>query len=173
MSTSTPYLRPRTSEERDAWTEEAAQQSRTGRQRLREVAEVVPPASVAEALSSPAGEMVIVRRRVMLLDEQPVELTDSYYPAYIARDTALAEPKKIPGGAVSLLAELGYRPHEVQEDISARAPSSQERQLLALEQGEWVLVLSRIVMADSKRPIEASIMTMTAQGRHLRYELAV
>jgi GntR family transcriptional regulator len=117
--------------------------------------------------------MVIVRRRVVLLDEQPVELTDSYYPASIARDTALAEPRKISGGAITLLAALGYRPHHVREDISARAPSAQERQLLALEHGEWVLLLSRVVMADGKRPIEASIMTMTAQGRHLRYQLAV
>lgn len=173
VSISTPYLRPRPPGEPDAWAEETAQQGRTGRQRLREVAEVVPPPGVAVALNSPAGEMVVVRRRVMLLDEHPVELTDSYYPASIARGTGLAEPRKIPGGAITLLAELGYRPHHVQEDVSARAPSAEERQLLALGHDEWVLVLSRLVMADSGLPIEASVMTMTANGRQLRYQLAV
>lgn len=130
VSISTPYLRPRSLGEPNAWAEETAQQGRTGKQRLREVAEVVPPSGVAEALNSPAGEMVVVRRRVMLLDH-------------------------------------------VQEDVSARAPSAEERQLLALGHDEWVLVLSRRVMADSGLPIEASVMTMTANGRHLRYQLVV
>ena len=173
VSVSTPYLRPRSPGEPDAWAEETAQQGRTGGQRLREVAEMVPPSSVAQDLNSPAGEMVVVRRRVMLLDEHPIELIDSYYPAHIARGTLLAEPRKILGGAITLLAELGYRPHRVQEDVSARAPNAEERQLLALRHEEWVLVLSHLVMADSGLPIEASVMTMTAQGRHLRYQLAV
>jgi hypothetical protein len=37
----------------------------------------------------------------------------------------------------------------------------------------WVLVLSRLVMNDSRLPIEASVMTMIAHGRHLRYQLTV
>jgi GntR family transcriptional regulator len=173
VSISMPYLRPRALGEPDAWTDEVSHRGRLGGQRLREVTEIAAPPSVAAALGSPPGETVVVRRRVMLLDDQPIELTDSYYPAYIARDTALAEPRKIPGGAITLLAKLGYRPDRVQEDITARAPSAEERQLLALQQGEWVLVLSRLMMTDDERPIEASIMTMTAQGRHLRYQLAV
>jgi GntR family transcriptional regulator len=173
VSVSVPYLRPRSPGEPDAWSEETAQQGRTGKQRLREVAEVVPPLSVAQALNSPSGETVVVRRRVVLLDEQPVELTDSYYPASVARGTRLAQPRKIPGGAITLLAELGYRPHQVHEDVSARPPNAEEQQLLALRHDEWVLVLSRLVMTDSRLPIEASVMTMTANGRHLRYQLTV
>lgn len=173
VSVSTPYLRPRSPGEPDAWTEETVQQGRTGRQLLREVREVLPPSRVAEAIKSPAGEMVVVRRRIMLLDEHPVELTDSYYPGSIARGTPLAEPKKIPGGAITLLAELGYRPRHVHEDVSAQRPSAEERQLLTLGHDEWVLVLSRLVIADGSLPIEMSVMIMVAQGRHLRYQLTV
>jgi GntR family transcriptional regulator len=153
--------------------EETTQQGHTCRQRLREVAEVAPPSGVVAAFNTPTGEMVVVRRRIMLLDEHPVELTDSYYPAHIARGTLLAEPRKIPGGAITFLADLGDRPDHVQEDVSARAPSAAERQLLALGQDEWVLVLPRLVMADTRLPIEASVMTMIARGRHLRYQLTV
>jgi len=173
VSVSTPYLRPRPPGEPDAWTEEATQQGRSGRQVLREVTEVEPPSHVAEAIKSTAGDLVVVRRRIMLLDEHPVELTDSYYPGFIARGTPLAEPKKIPGGAITLLAELGYRSRHAHEDVSARPPSAQERQLLALGPDEWVLVLSRLVMADGSLPIEMSVMIMTAYGRHLRYQLTL
>jgi DNA-binding GntR family transcriptional regulator len=173
VSVSTPYLMPRREGQVDAWTEDAAGQGGTGAQRLREAAEVVPPPDVTAALKIPAGEVAIVRRRIMLLDGQPVELTDSYYPAAIARGTGLAEPRKIPGGATTLLTELGYRPHDAEEDVSARAPSADERRLLALEHDEWVLVLSRLVRDSSGLPVEVSVMTMIARNRHLRYRLSL
>lgn len=171
VSVSTPYVTPRRPGEPDAWAAEATQQGRVGTQRLREVTEVVPPPKVAQDLNSSPGQMVIVRRRVMLLDEQPVELTDSYYPAHIACGTGLAEPRKIPGGAVTLLTELGYPADRIHEDVSARPPSTEERELLALCPGEWVLVLSRLLVARNGQPIEMSVMTMNAYGRHLRYQL--
>ena len=77
VSVSLPYV---TGGASDAWAAEAAGRGGSGTQRLRMVSEVTPPRSVAEALETPAGEQVVVRRRVMLLDEKPVELTDSYYP---------------------------------------------------------------------------------------------
>src|SRR5436305_1117472 len=113
-SVSAPYVTPRASG--DPWMQEAAQHGRTGTQRLREVLTIPPPPAVAEALDLQPGKPVVVRRRVMLLDNQPVELTDSYYPATIAGGTPLAEHRKIPGGAVTLLASLGYRTRPAQED---------------------------------------------------------
>jgi GntR family transcriptional regulator len=173
VSVSAPYLRPRPPGEPDAWAEEAAQHERIGTQRLREVAEIVPPRRVTEDLGIPAGESVIVRRRTVLLDEHPVELVDSYYPAALARGTGLAKPSKIRGGAITLLAELGHRPLQVQEDVCAREPTREERELLRLDEREWVLVLSRTLLDDKGVPVEMSVMTMIARGRHLRYRLAI
>ena len=170
-SVSSPYLRPRGVGEADAWAEETDERKVSGGQHLREVAEVLPPATVAEALRLGPDELVVVRRRVMLVDERPVELTDSYYPTEIARGTALAEPRKIRGGAVTLLADLGYPAQRVQEDVSARPATSDDRRLLALADGEWVLVLARLVRSLNGRPVEMSIMTMTATERHLRYQV--
>ncbi|MGH3720671.1 MAG: hypothetical protein ACRDRI_17855 [Pseudonocardiaceae bacterium] len=65
---------------------------------------MTPPPGVAAALSAPVREMVVVRRRIMLLDEHPVELTGSNYPAHMAHGTLLTEPKTIPAGAITLLA---------------------------------------------------------------------
>ncbi|MEV0155341.1 UTRA domain-containing protein [Micromonospora sp. NPDC050686] len=173
VSVSMPYVTPGSAHGGDAWAAEAAQRGGTGTQRLLEVREVTPAAEVAEALRVEAGAAVIVRRRLMLFNEQPVELTDSYYPASIARGTALGEPRKIRGGAVNLLAELGYRPGRVTEDVYTREPTEAQRSMLGLTSGEWVLGLTRVLSTAEGLPVELSVMTMVPQGRRLRYELTI
>ncbi|WP_248966018.1 UTRA domain-containing protein [Sphaerisporangium perillae] len=169
IGSSTSYLSPRAPGQRDAWSEELIETGRSGSQHLREVAEIAPPAQVAQALGMEAGGTVVVRRRMMLVDERPVELTDSYYPATVAAGTPLAEAKKIPGGAPTLLAEIGYSPDEVYEDISIRAPTREEADLLHVQDESLVVVLFRVVMAAGRIPFEASVMTMLPEGRHFRY----
>jgi DNA-binding GntR family transcriptional regulator len=169
ISVSTPYLTPRSEGTPDPWIAETAAHGQTGSQRLLSAGEALPPAAVAEALGVPGGEPVVLRRRLMLLDEQPVEITNSYYPRWLAAETALAEPRKIRGGAVTLLAELGHTPQRVREDVEARTATPEERELLSLGSDAPVLVLYRLVLSD--RPVEFSVMTMVAANRRLRYEL--
>ncbi|MDG4794883.1 UTRA domain-containing protein [Micromonospora sp. WMMD1082] len=173
LSVSMPYVLPRPERQADAWAEEAARQGGVGTQRLLNVGEVMPTGQVAEALGVEDGEPVVARQRLMLLDDRPVELTDSYYPVSIARNTALAEPRKIRGGAVSLLADLGYRPGRVREDVYTRQPDAVERRLLDLVDREWVLGLTRVSSTEQGRPVEVSVMTMVPWGRRLRYELSI
>src|SRR3954454_18619977 len=104
---SLPYLSPRQEGQIDAWSEEAAQAGHVGTQQLRTVTSAVPSAEVAAELGLPLGTAAIVRRRTVLLDQKPVELADSWYPLQVATGTGLAEPRKIKGGAVTLLATLG------------------------------------------------------------------
>lgn len=108
---------------------------------------------------------------MVLLDGEPVELADSYYPAAIAHGTPLTQTGKIRGGAVTLLAEMGYQARTVDEAISARPATPDERELLNLEPNDWVLVLRRVTRDRSGAPFESSEMTMVASGRELRYEL--
>lgn len=169
ISVSTPYLTPRADGTPEPWAEEAREHGQVGSQRLLSVSEVSPPRHVAEALSVPKGEVVVMRRRLMLVDEQPVEITDSYYPLWLAGGTALAEQRKIRGGAVTLLTQLGHQPRLIREEVEARSVGPEERRLLALEGESPVLVLYRLVLSD--RPVEVSVMTMLAAGRRLRYEL--
>lgn len=168
---SLPYLSPRREGQADAWSEEAAQAGRVGTQRVREVVTEVPPADVASALGLPPDVAAVVRRRTMLLDDRPVELTDSWYPAQIAAGTALAAPGKIKGGAVTLLAGLGYAVHEAREDITFRATTAGEAAELELQAGTPAIVLSRTCLTVEGVPFEASVMVMVAEGRHLRYRL--
>lgn len=163
------YIKPRGAGESDAWSDEARQR---GGQQLTEVAEVIPPQEVCDALHLSPGERASVRRRTILLDEQVIELADSYYPLSVARGTALTEKRRIKGGAPTLLAELGYQPRHVTEDLEFRAANEFERAALALPDGGSVLTLLRTTSTDDGSPYEVQLMVMKAP-RRLHYEIEV
>lgn len=168
-SDSLAYVKPRSAGQPDAWTEESQHR---GGQRLTEVAEVEPPQEVAAALRLPAGERAIVRRRAILLDDEVIELADSYYPLSIARGTALTEKRKIKGGAPTLLAKLGYQSRHVCEDLEFREANEFERTSLTLADGATVLTLLRTTQAEDGSPFEVQLMVMKAP-RRLHYEIEV
>ncbi|MFF2383718.1 UTRA domain-containing protein [Streptomyces sp. NPDC058108] len=168
-SDSLAYVTPRDQGRGDAWTAEVQQR---GGQQLAEVAEVVPPREVAAALSLEAGAKAAVRRRIILIDGQPIELADSYYPLEVARGTALLEKKKIKGGAPTLLAELGYAARHASEDLEFREADDLERTALALPEGSSVLTLLRTTTTEDGSPFEVQFMVMKAP-RRLHYEIEV
>ncbi|GHE39831.1 hypothetical protein GCM10017673_47740 [Streptosporangium violaceochromogenes] len=155
----------------DAWSEETARAGRVGTQRIRAVVTDAPPADVVSALGLRSDATAVVRRRTMLLDDRPVELTDSWYPERITAGTALASPGKIKGGAVTLLAGLGYAVHEAREDITFRPATPGEAAELEIPAGTPVITLFRTCLTAEGMPFEASVMVMIAEGRHLRYRL--
>ncbi|MFF1418878.1 GntR family transcriptional regulator [Streptomyces sp. NPDC058280] len=173
VSTSMPYLTPRGEGQPDAWGQELAERGRRGGQRIVGAGEVAASDEVAELLELAPGEAVVVRRRVMFLEDLPCELTDTYYPMSIARGTRLAGTAKIPGGAVTLLAELGYVGVRVREEVSARMPGEEEREALRTEPGEPVLRLTRVTLDLEDRPIQLDKMTMPAHRQRLRYEMRI
>ncbi|MFD7441723.1 GntR family transcriptional regulator [Streptomyces sp. NPDC059909] len=173
VSTSLPYLTPRVRGRADAWSDEAGARGHTGTQHIVLAGEVPAPPEVAELLGVAQGEPVVVRRRVIELDGSPCELTDTYYPAEVARGTRLAGTAKIRGGAVTLLAELGYVGVRVCEDVTARVPSAEERETLRMGPDEPVLRLARLTLDGEDRPIQADLMTMPAHRQRLRYEIRI
>ncbi|MFZ3496933.1 GntR family transcriptional regulator [Streptomyces sp. 5.8] len=172
-STSMPYLTPRADGGSDAWTAEAEAAGRRGAQRILHAGETGAPAEVARMLDLTSGETVIVRRRIIELDGEPTELTDTYYPADIAAGTPLAGTAKIRGGAVTLLAGLGHIGVRAVENVTARMPGPEEREHLRLGPGEPVLQLARTTYDSAGRPIQADVMVMPAGRRQLRYEIDI
>ncbi|MFE4912557.1 GntR family transcriptional regulator [Streptomyces sp. NPDC056652] len=173
VSTSLPYLTPPGKGQPDAWSAELAARGRRGGQRIVGAGEVAASDEVAGLLGVAVGEPVVVRRRVMLLEDLPCELTVTYYPASIARGTRLAGTAKIPGGAVTLLAELGYVGVRVREDVTARMPAEEECEALRVEPGEPVLRLTRVTLDKEDRPVQLDKMTMPAHRQRLRYEMRI
>ncbi|MCX5138338.1 UTRA domain-containing protein, partial [Streptomyces sp. NBC_00338] len=127
----------------------------------------------AHAFGLKTGETAVVRGRVIYADETPVELADTYYPREIAEGTPLAEPRKIKGGAVTLLAELGHITDRIIEDVTARPASESEQQQLQLAAHEPVVVIERLSLDESGRPVQADVMVAPARLRRLRYEMKV
>ncbi|MEV8523174.1 UTRA domain-containing protein [Streptomyces sp. NPDC052000] len=168
-SDSIAYVTAQQAGQADAWSLES--QGRGG-QRLTEVAEVIPPQEVAAALGLTPGEQAAVRKRIILLDDDVIELADSYYPLSIARGTALSEARKIKGGAPTLLAELGYRARRVIEEPGVREADEAECAALALPAGTNVLTLLRRTAAADETPFEVQMMVMKAP-RRLHYEIEV
>lgn len=173
VSTSMPYLAPRERGQGDAWSADAAAQGRRGTQRILQAGELPAPAEVARLLGLPEDEPVVVRRRLILLDDEPNELTDTYYPADIARGTGLAGTAKIPGGAVTLLARLGHAGILVREDVTAGMPDEEERKALQTAPDEPVLRLTRVTLDRDDRPIQVDRMVMPAGRQQLRYEIRI
>jgi len=173
VSASAPYVAPRHTGARDAWTEESATRGRKGGQKLTFAGEIPAPPEVAEAFGISERDTVVARKRVITLDDEPIELTDTYYPSTIAAGTPLAEPRKIKGGAITLLSNLGHDSERVHEAVTARMPTEAEREALRLGDRDPVLILSRIAADSEGEPIQIDLITMPARGRHLHYELKV
>ena len=137
------------------------------RYQLLNVDNVIPPTDIVEGLRLAPGAPAVVRTRILFHDEQPVELSASYYPAEIAAASSLAKAAKIRGGAPQALADLGFPQRSFVDRISARPPTVEEAETLDLPDGTPVIRQLRVIYSDNERPVEASVLI---KGAHL-YEL--
>lgn len=137
------------------------------RYQLLTVDTVAPPADIADGLQLTHGVTAIVRTRILFHDDQPVELSASYYPAEIAAGSSLAKVAKIRGGAPQVLSNLGFPQRRFVDRISARPPTVEEAEMLDLPDGTPVIRQLRVIYSDNERPVEASVLI---KGAHL-YEL--
>ncbi|GII66908.1 hypothetical protein Skr01_69930 [Sphaerisporangium krabiense] len=150
------------------WMTEAAKRAQRGSVKLLKVAEVCPPAAIAEVFGLGEGEQVSLRHQLLMLNDEPAELASIYHPLSIAKGTPLSERRKIPGGSSRILTDLGYPPREWTDHLSARLPTTDELETLNLPDDVPVLRTFRTVYTDKTRSIEVQILI---KGGHL-YELA-
>ncbi|MET7706116.1 GntR family transcriptional regulator [Micromonospora sp. NPDC005413] len=141
--------------------------------RLLGVSEVDPPLEVAQALQLAEGEKAVLRQRVLRHDGEPVELCWSYYPSSIAHGTELAERKKIIGGAARVLSDLGRPQRSLLDRVSARMPTAEEVEALALPPYVPVLRQLRVIHSEGDRPVEVSVLVKGSHLHELRYQLPV
>ncbi|MGH3755526.1 MAG: GntR family transcriptional regulator [Pseudonocardiaceae bacterium] len=159
--------------ERDRWTTESANEGRRADQQVTFVGEVAPPDEVADYLRLPDAGTAVVRKRVMFLDDEPVELAESYYPADLVRGSRIMEVGKISRGARAVLADLGYPPRRAHEVVYTRMPTPEESRALHLPAGTPVFHVVRTVLSDNDRPIEVGVMVLGGDGNRLEYEIPV
>ncbi|MFD4138480.1 GntR family transcriptional regulator [Streptomyces sp. NPDC058572] len=164
------YMAPAAAGAPYRWLTEAAKYGARARSQLLDVGEAVPPADVTAALSLPESGTALLRRQVLMVDDEPAELVASYYPVDIARGTAMMERRKIKGGTPTLLAQLGYPPRLSVDRISARVPTQEQYRALQLPSDLPVLRTLRVVYSDHDRPIEATVMVKAGHLYEVQYE---
>ena len=173
ITSSQPYLAPRAPGAPDPWKQEAARAGRDGAHRLVLVEPRTPPVRVSLLLGIEPGTSAVLRRRVVTLDDVPVEISDSWYPAAIADGTGLAENRPIKGGAVQVLVDLGYVAARHVEEVAVVDTPGDLRALLA---EPVVMELTRTSYTATDTAFEVAVMLMSREmapgvTRRLRYEL--
>jgi GntR family transcriptional regulator len=156
---------------------QVAEQGAQAEQRLLEVAAVVAPADVAERLGVDEGVTVVVRRRLFMVNNEPVARCDSYYPADVADGTALAEPERIKGGAYGLIENpdgpIRRRLRRSIDDLECRMPTRAEADELELGPGVPVVRVLRTVFDTDKVAVEVQETIAAADKHQFRYEVAM
>jgi GntR family transcriptional regulator len=119
----------------------------------------------------------VVRRRLFLVNDEPVALCDSYYPAALAEGTALAEPDRIPGGAYALIEDptgpIRRRVKRSVDDLVSRMPTHHEVERLGLNPGVPVVQIIRTVYDSDGAPVEVQHSIAAADKHQFRYEVAM
>lgn len=152
---------------------EIARQGRIGRQDIYEVEVVPADAEPAAWLDVEEGTSLLVRRRVMLVDEEPYQLGDSYYDYELVKDTKIAGAAPIEEGVITVLERAHGAPvHYFLDDLSFRMPTPREAELLDLGPGVPVVRVVRVAYDDNDRPLEAFDQLLAGDRHTLRYQVS-
>jgi len=153
---------------------QALEQGQRPEQQIRSVATVVAPAEVALRLNLDEDSSVVVRRRVFMLEGQPVALVDSYYPAEWASRTAIEQPERVRGGVYAVIEDpdgpIRRTIARSVDDLVAGMPTPEESAELGLPPGVPVVRVLRTVFDSADTPVEVQDSVMAADRHEFRYE---
>ncbi|MGH3825916.1 MAG: GntR family transcriptional regulator [Pseudonocardiaceae bacterium] len=156
---------------------EAAAQGQCATQRILGVEEVPAPVEIAERLNVPRGVPVIVRRRLFVVDGEPMQLCDGYYPTDVFRGTAVAEPRRIKGGVHAIIEDpegrIRARVAQLVEDLTVRLPVPAESALLAIPEGVPIARVLRTAYDAHGRALEVLDSLVPTDRYAFRYVIDI
>ncbi|MCG6499090.1 GntR family transcriptional regulator [Kitasatospora sp. A2-31] len=123
---------------------------------------------IAERLGLRAGEAIVVRRQLRLLDREPYSIEESHYRAGLAAGTPLMEPDQIEGGDESVLAALGRTEIGAVDHLVARMPGPEEAQWFQGGPGVPLVVQTRVTY-DRRGPVRVIETRYSADRSRLVY----
>ncbi|MEV0483327.1 GntR family transcriptional regulator [Streptomyces sp. NPDC050508] len=152
------------------FTAEAAAQGQRAQQQILSVERVPAPAEVAERLGLSADASVIVRRRAFLIDDEPMQLVDGYYPEELFADSPVEKSGRIPGGVSALIEDpagpVGQRIVRFVEDLEIRMPTPSEVGALRIPPGVPLARVLRSACVEDGRVVEV-LDSRVPGDRHL------
>lgn len=155
----------------DAWNQGIEAQGMTPLQEVTVLKEYAQ-GEIATWLGLSGDDLVTVRRRIRYANNQPYQLSTSYFPQWLAAGSALELPgdQSAPGG---LLASVGYPQRALSDHIRGRMPSRNESEALHIASGIPVIEHVRIGYAIDETPVRVMITVVPTDRWELRYDLAV
>ena len=108
------------------------------------------PAPIATRLGVEAGELVVIRTTVQLLDEEPWAREVSYYERRLAEAAGLDTTHDIEKGTIRALAEAGFKETGYVDDITDEPAGASEVDDLAVPVGAPLLVQTRTAATDHR-----------------------
>lgn len=148
----------------------AITQGRAPTRRMLFIGRTPMPPLAARWLHAAPGDEVAVRRRVQLLDGEPVIVSTSYYPLWLASGTRLESPEALPEGPDELIESLGHHFDSGIEVFSAHMPTPEEVELLELHAGVPVVHLWDIDYDPDGRPLQAAHDVYAGDKHEFAYE---
>jgi GntR family transcriptional regulator len=139
---------------------------------LIEVGPVPCPPEIGSHLELRKGERVLIRRRRMFADGEPMQLATSYVPWSIAKGTQIIQEDTGPGGLYSRLADAGHEPKRFTEEVNTRTATEIEARFLGFSTPQPVfhLVRTAIDAAGPGTPVEVCEQVMAGDRWQLLYE---
>lgn len=154
---------------------QAMEQGQVAEQRLLKVATVAAPAEIALQLDLDDQAPVVLRRRLFLVNDQPVALCDSYYPLDLAAGTPIADHERIKGGVHALIEDpqgpIRRRVSRSVDNLVARMPTQSEVDLLRLPIGVPVIRVLRTIYDTNREPLEVQDSIAAADRHEFQYEV--
>lgn len=120
---------------------------------------VSPPQSIAARLGTPSDTTVVCRRRLQIVDGEPILLALTYITADLAHGTALAHPHDVPDIA-AILADRGLPEARARHELATRPPTHEENQALNLPVATPVLEHTRTSYTDNGQPLLVTVTTL-------------
>lgn len=153
----------------DDWAASVHEQGRTPRQEVTVSIEAASP-KIAAALQIEPGALVVRRERVRYVDDRPYQLSTSFFPEEIARDTLLMEQQDVAvqGG---ILRHIGYPQIHLRDEIMIRMPTAVEANRLDLPMGTPVGEHRRTGYGEDGQPVRHMVTVFPGDRHYLVYEL--
>ena len=178
LLSSGPNYRTRRASGMSNFNAEVAAHGQRPQQQLLEVSTIEAPSEIGARLGLPDDEnLVVVRRRLFLIDDEPVQLCDGYYPLALVRGTPIEEERKIRGGVHAVLDDpagpIRRTVARFVEDLEVRMPLPYEVELLRIPPGVPVARILRTTLDAHHEPIEVLDSVVPCDRHVFRYVIDV
>jgi GntR family transcriptional regulator len=152
----------------DDWAAGVIAQGRTPRQEVSVSIEPAPE-EVARYLEIAPGTLAVKRHRVRIVDDEPYQLTTSWFTEDLARGTVLMEPRDIamPGG---MLRAIGHPQVRLHDEIQVRMPTPNEASELRLPSGTPIGQHTRVGYGKDGDPLRVMVTIFGGDRHYLIYD---